>query len=89
MEEFAKRLGIEFPGDLVGGRFIIPLMSSDEYSKVYTTLDKSDLVELDGSSTLVTNKVSELKYTGEGFVVKLDANFDDDFYRVVITKEED
>ena len=87
MEEFAKQLGIEEPGELIGDKYVIPLMNSDEYSKIYTILDKSDLVDLDGSSTLVTEKVSELKYIGDEFTVKLDANFVDDFYRVVITKE--
>ena len=87
MEEFAKKLGIEQPGEVVNGKYIIPLMKSDEYSQVYTKLDKSDLVDLDGSSTLVTEKVSELKYVGDEFTVKLDANFVDDFYRVVISKE--
>ena len=87
MEEFAKKLGIEEPGELIGDKFVIPLMNSDEYSKIYTILDKSDLVDLDGSSTLVTEKVSELKYVGDEFTVKLDANFVDDFYRVVISKE--
>lgn len=87
MEEFAKKLNIDYPGDLIGDKYIIPLVDSDEYSRVYTILDKSELVELDTSSTLVTEAVSELKYFGEGFVVKLDANFTDDFYRVVIYKE--
>ena len=87
MEEFAKQLGIEEPGELIGDKYVIPLMNSDEYSKVYTILDKSDLVDLDGTATLVTDKVSELKYVGDEFTVKLDANFTDDFYRVVITKE--
>lgn len=89
MEEFAKKLNIEYPGELMGDKYIIPLMTSDEYSKMYTLLDKSELVELDTDSTLVTDKVSELLYYGEGFEVKLTANFSDDFYRVVITKEEE
>ncbi len=87
MEEFAKQLGIEQAGELIGDRYVIPLMDSDEYSLIYTKLDKSDLVDLDPTSTLVTDKVSELKYVGDEFTVKLDANFEDDFYRVVITKE--
>ena len=87
MEEFAKKLGITYPGDMVNGKYIIPLMDSDEYSKIYTLLDKSDLVELDTSCTLVTDKVSELQYFNDEFVIKLDANFNDDFYRVVISKE--
>ena len=87
MEEFAKKLGIDYPGDIVNDKLIIPLLNSDEYSKVYTILDKSDLVELDSSCTLVTDKVSELQYFNDEFVIKLDANFIDDLYRVVIFKE--
>ena len=50
--------------------------------------DKSELVDLDTSCTLVTDKVSELQYFNDEFVVKLDANFIDDLYRVVISREE-
>ena len=88
MEEFAKKLGIDYPGEIVNNKYIIPLTNSDEYSRIYTLLDKSDLVDLDTSSTLVTDKVSELQYFNDTFTVKLDANFVDDLYRVVITKEE-
>ena len=89
MEEFAKKLGIEFPGEEINGKYVIPLSDSNEYSKVYTLLDKSELVDLDTSTTLVTDKVSELQYFGDGFTVKLDANFTDDFYRVVIIRGEE
>ena len=89
MEEFAKELGITFEGELENeNKYVVQLADSDEYSKVYTILDKSDLVDLDTSSTLVTDKVSELKYVGDVYTVKLAANFVDDIYRVVITKEE-
>lgn len=87
MEEFAKKLGIEYPGEMSNGKYIIPLNNSDEYSKVYTLLDKSDLVELDTSCTLVTDKVSELQYFNDDFNIKLAANFVDDLYKVVISKE--
>ena len=88
MEEFAKKLVIDYTGEIVNNKYIIPLTNSDEYSRIYTLLDKSDLVDLDTSSTLVTDKVSELQYFNDTFTVKLDANFVDDLYRVVITKEE-
>ena len=88
MEQFAKKLGIDFPGEMHNDKYIIPLTNSDEYSKVYTILDKSDMVELDTSCTLVTDKVSELQYFNDEFVIKLDANFTDDLYRVVISREE-
>ena len=88
MEEFAKQLGIEFPGEVIDDKYIIPLTNSDEYSKMYTLLDKSELVDLDTSTTLVTDKVSELIYVGDEFIVKLDANFKEDLYRVVISRGE-
>lgn len=87
-DSFTKKIGLDFPGEVRNGKYIIPLMGSDEYSKVYTILDKSDLVELT-EPTLVTMKASELNYVGEGMEVSLTADFTDDLYRVVITKQGD
>lgn len=89
MEEFAKKLGIPYPGEVVNNKLIIPLVDSDEYSKMYTLLDKSDMVDLDTSATLVTEKVSELLYLSDEYDVKLVANFSDNLYKIVISPAED
>ena len=46
-QEFAKQLGITQEGSYVDGVYVINLEDSNEYSRVYTILDKSDLCDLD------------------------------------------
>lgn len=88
MEEFAKSLGIDKPGTMSGDKYIIDLDDSNEYSKFYSLLDKSSLVDLDTSSTLVNENVSELLYMSDDYDIKLVGNFGRDLYRIIITKGE-
>lgn len=85
MKEFAKELGITIEGKLEGDKYIIELSNSDEYSRMYTLLDNSKLVDIDEEATLLTEKVGELLFLGDEFDVKLVGNFSNDLYRVVIT----
>lgn len=88
MDKFAKDLGITSDGVLEGDRYVIELLDSNEYSKVYSLLDKSDKVDLDGDLTLVSEKMSELTFLSDDYDVKLIANFMDDVYKVIIEKGE-
>ena len=85
MKEFASKLGIDVEGTLEGEKYVIELANSNEYSRVYTLLDKSELVNIDEDSTLVTENVGELLFLGDGFDIKLVGNFAQDIYRIVIT----
>lgn len=85
MKEFAQKLGISLEGKVEGDKYIIELANSNEYSKMYTLLDNSDLVDIEEESTLLTDSVSELLFLGDEFDVKLVGNFSNDLYRVVIT----
>jgi hypothetical protein len=85
MKEFAKQLGIDVEGTMEGSKYIIELSDSNEYSRVYTLLDGSDLVDVDEDATLLTDNVGELLFIGDDFDVKLVGNFNSDIYRVVIT----
>lgn len=88
MKEFAEQLGLDLDGKMEGDKYIIELEDSDEYSKVYTLLDSSDLVDIDEEATLLTDKVGELLFLGDEFDVKLVGNFNSDIYRVVISRGE-
>jgi hypothetical protein len=88
MKEFAKKLGIDVEGTMEGSKYIIELSDSNEYSRMYTLLDGSDLLEIEEDLTLLTDKVGELIFTGEFFEVKLVGNFGSDIYRIVITERE-
>ena len=85
MKEFAKKLGIDVEGTMEGSKYIIELSDSNEYSRVYTVLDGSDLVDVNEDATLLTDNVGELLFIGDDFDVKLVGNFNSDIYRVVIT----
>jgi hypothetical protein len=85
MKEFAEKLGISVDGVLEGDKYIIELANSNDYSRVYTLLDNSELVDIDEDATLITDKVSELLFLGDEFDVKLVGNFVQDLYRIVIT----
>jgi hypothetical protein len=85
MKEFAKKLGIDVEGTMEGSKYIIELSDSNEYSRVYTLLDGSDLVDVNEDATLLTDNVGELLFIGDDFDVKLVGNFNSDIYRVVIT----
>jgi hypothetical protein len=85
MKECASKLGIDVEGTLEGEKYVIELANSNEYSRVYTLLDKSELVNIDEDSTLVTENVGELLFLGDEFDIKLVGNFAQDIYRIVIT----
>lgn len=85
MKQFAEELGIKIEGRMEGDKYVIELANSDEYSKMYTLLDNSKLVDIDEEATLLTDKVGELLFLGDEFDVKLVGNFSNDLYRVVIT----
>ena len=88
MKEFVAKLGIYIEGRMDGEKYIIELSDSDEYSRMYTLLDSSDLVEIEEDATLLTDKVGELLFTDDMFNIKLVGNFDSDIYRLVVTERE-
>lgn len=86
VKEFAKEIGLEQDGYQDGVKYIIELVDSNEFSRVYTLLDKSELLDIQEDATLLTDKVGELIYLSDDYDVKLVGNFISDIYRVVITE---
>lgn len=86
VKEFAKAIGLEQDGYQDGSKYIIELVDSNEFSRVYTLLDKSELLDIQEDATLLTDKVGELIYLSDDYDVKLVGNFVSDIYRVVITE---
>ena len=78
LKDFAAQLGLPQEGQFIGGEYTVDLKNSDEYSKMYTLLDNSDLLQLNADVTLLNEDVSQLLYEGENEDVKLVANFKED-----------
>lgn len=85
--EILTKLGIEDTGGYQNDKYVIELSNSNEFSKMYTLLDNSEEVEINEFATLITDKVSEMQFEGEGYVVRLVGNFTTDLYKIVIKEE--
>ena len=81
-KKFAEELGITKEGSYVDGVYTIVLDNSNEYSKVYTLLDKSDKVDLDGDEVNLGVDSSIMVYLADDFDISLIANFEEDSYVV-------
>ena len=87
MEDFAKELGIRKQGSLKGKQLVIELEGSDEYSRMYTILDKSKLLTLQQNKTVITTDRSELVYEGDEFMVQLIGDMKNNRYEVIIEEK--
>lgn len=84
MDKFAKELGIKKLGKMMGKQFVIELDDSDEYSRAYTTLDKSHMLTIEQDKTVMTGDRSELVYSNDEYTVILIGDMDKNKYQVVI-----
>lgn len=64
----------------------IDLKNSDEYARVYTRLENTELLELDEASVTMSEHSTILEYYNEEFNVTLESDFDSDVYKLVIER---
>lgn len=84
-KEFAKELGITKEGyESTTGSYIIELDNSNEFSKVYTLLDKNEDADLDVETMSMSADLVEMTYLTEDFDVTLQANLKENKYRVEV-----
>ena len=85
MEDFLNELGIQ--GDFYDskdGSKIMDIKDSNEYGKIYSKLDKTDLVyELEDSSQITLDN-SSIQYQSDNYVITLIADFSQDIYKLTI-----
>lgn len=83
-QEFAKSIGITKEGITSGNTYIVQLDSSNEYSKIYTLLDRAEGVDLDNDESVLSESSTLLVYLADDFDIKLKADLDKDAYSVEI-----
>ena len=84
MREFLKKLGIEEIGYYKDKTYIIDLDNDTQFSKVYSKLEKSDLVEPDDDYQSINLSESNIKYYNKDYEITLFANFENDTYKVIV-----
>ena len=90
MEEFLKELGIQgTPQRTNDNTYVLDIEGSDNYGRIYSRLDRSDLLEEDEESSQLTLDTSSLRYENDEYQLTLLADFNEDKYQLVIQTKED
>ena len=86
IEELLNKLNMNLTGNQSKNSYIIDIPNSDEYGRIYSKLDKSDIVEEYEENQMITEQGSSLMYEviDEDYIINLIADFDSDRYQLII-----
>lgn len=84
MEELLKEIGIDKPISIQSGKAVVDIDDERDYGRIYTLLDRSDLVEEDEESSMITMDSSSIQYDNDDYILTLIADFNLDEYKLVI-----
>ena len=89
IDDFLKKLGIEQPYvETDDGQYVIDIEDSNEYSKVYSKLDKNQSVLEVEDDSVFDLENNTLEFESEDYYLELNADLDNDVYSLVITEKE-
>lgn len=84
MNELLKQIGITGEPTKTDDAYVLDIADSNEYGRIFSKLDKSDLVEEDQDASAVSVENSSIQYVNDDFVLTLIADFDNDVYSLHI-----
>lgn len=85
MEELLKQIGITQEGEYTDdGCYVVDIADDTEYGKIYSKLDKSDLVDEDEDSSQITMDTSSIQYIGDDYSLTLLGDFEGEVYKLTI-----
>lgn len=86
MEELLKHIGISVKGEYTkNGAYVVDIKDYNEYGKYFSLLEKSDLEEVQDTSQ-ITLHTTNVTYANDDYQVVLQADLDEDLYKVVVTQ---
>ena len=86
MEEFLKKIGITAKGEYTkNGAYVIDLKDYDEYSKYFSIFENSELEEVQDTAQ-ITIHTTNVTYMSEDYQFVLQADLDEDMYKLVVTE---
>lgn len=87
VEDFLDELKISLRGSRSSsGSYVIDIADSEEFAKIFSLLDKSDLVEEDGDQNIVTFHNTSQLFRGDDYDIVLLGDLDNDQYKMVISE---
>ena len=86
MEDFLKEIGITKEGKTnENGFYVIDIDDSDEFGRIFSKLDKSDLVDEDEESSSITLDSANITYLCDEYTITLMGDFENDTdYKLVM-----
>lgn len=84
LQKLLNDLHISKEGKMNGNKYIITLDNSDDFSRMYTILDKYPEASLDPEGMIMSDSSSVMVYLTDDFDITLKADFDRDAYYVII-----
>lgn len=90
MRELLRRIGITSPGyHTKDDNYVIDFEDSNEFNKAFSRLDKSSEVEENDDASVINLNVSNVLYSNNEFTLNLIADFDQNTYKLVVSKIEE
>lgn len=85
MQDLLNKIGVTQPGYYSDkNTYIIDLENADQYSKVFSKLDRSKEVKELQSSSVSNASISNVMYVNDDYNLNLIADFDNNVYKLVI-----
>lgn len=85
MEEFLRKLGITGKlNQAKNGVYVLDIMDSDEYGRIYSKLDKSNLLDEVVDNSQITYDAANVQYESDDYLISLLADFKNDNYKMTI-----
>lgn len=90
IEEYLRSIGINYEGIRKNKTYIIDLLDSDDYGKVYSILDKSEDLEELQDNQVITEQGGSIKYESksEPYILDLISDWDGSKYQLVVIIED-
>ena len=92
LEQLLRELNIHIIGSYTNkNTYVIDLEDSNEYGRIYSLLERSDLLELINDTSFLNSENGSMEYRyedEEGTIIQLSliANWDNDEYKLVVMK---
>ena len=84
LEKFLKEIGITQVGHYTkSNSYVIDIEDSEEYGKIYSSLDKCEELVEDEDSSTITVHTSTIVFESDDFQFILMADLDQDTYKLV------
>jgi len=83
IQNFVDDLKLPFDGEYDGNSYIVTVNSSDDFSKLFNSIDLNPQLHLSGQSK-ATKDESLFRFTDGYFEITLEANYNKDIYKMTV-----